>query len=619
MRMIQTDTGTLQIIAGGAVVDQGRTRFSADSIILNNDTRILESFGRVHINDGDTVNIYSQYLRYMGLEKTAFLKNSVRLTGKKGTLVTQELDYNLNSGIANYYKGGRIVNNKNVVTSERGTYYADTRDVYFKQNVKMDGPKDHIRSDSLIYNMNDGGITFVSDTYVQNDEVEIRTSEGRYDTNSGDAFFSSRTNVKDTSGRIYTANNMALEGPTGNAQLEGNAVIIDSANGFSLLANQIFLNRNENSFFATKKPVLIIKEKDDSTYIAAEVIYSGISRLSDSAVKVPADAESPLLETISATTDSLAADSANMTLPVLEPAGRQSVDTIIPPNKVVSIQQAESAVHPKELPQDSTITHIEALRQPASDTLLLKPKEQADTLRKPIPDFQETDTLPKPLVPVTNSATPAKEAMANTVDTLQRPAVNDSLPANDSVRYFIAYHNVRIFNDSLQAVCDSLFISSRDSVFRLYREPVLWSGETQVAGDTMFLFTKNKEAERLYVFDQSIVSNQTKEGFFNQMAGKTLNAYFKNNKFDTIRLRGSQSESIYFLQEEDSSYIGMNRAAGDLIQMIFSEGELLKVLLVNEVIGNMYPMGQIPEDQRFLKNFQWLDERRPKNRAELFQ
>jgi hypothetical protein len=33
----------------------------------------------------------------------------------------------------------------------------------------------------------------------------------------------------------------------------------------------------------------------------------------------------------------------------------------------------------------------------------------------------------------------------------------------------------------------------------------------------------------------------------------------------------------------------------------------------------MYPMTQIPEDQRKLKGFEWLDNIRPKNRAELFE
>lgn len=652
MRMMQTDTGTLQIIAGGAIVKQEGTKFSADSVILNNDTRIMQAYGNVHINDGDTVNIYSQYLYYNGFEKYCFLKGKIKLTGRNGTLHTEELDYNLNSGIGNYYKGGRIINKKNIITSQTGTYYSDTKDVYFKQNVKMDGPKDHIRADSLIYNMNDGNITFVSETFVKNNEVEIRTSEGRYDTNTGNAFFSTRTNVKDSSGRIYTANNMALEGQSGNAQLEGNAVIIDSANGFSVIANQIFLNKKENSFFATKKPnpVLILKHKNDSTYVAADVIYSGLARMihgqlvysTDSITELSRQQTEKIVTVQSDTTgkniNGKIADTVRNHLNKQEPFKIDSLhrpgllnDRLPPPSRIGISKNKDTTIDVHPQIKDSLASPPMKL---VGDTLNNKEKiiPPGDTL-KPTP----IDTLGKKILQESLEVETRKDTTLVSVDTTKadsslsgktrmtadslKTAMNadTSTKVPDSTRFFIAYHNVRIYNDSLQSVCDSLFISSRDSVFRLYREPVIWSGETQVTGDTMFLFTKNKEAERLFVFDRSFVVNRTKEGFFNQVSGKTLNAYFKDSKFDHIRIKGSQSESIYYLQDDDSSYFGMNRATGDVIDMLFNKGELLKILLINQVKGKMFPMNQIPEDQRFLKGYEWLDKRRPKNRAELFQ
>jgi hypothetical protein len=148
---------------------------------------------------------------------------------------------------------------------------------------------------------------------------------------------------------------------------------------------------------------------------------------------------------------------------------------------------------------------------------------------------------------------------------------------------------------------------------------VVWSGATQITGDTIFLYTKNKQPERLYVFENGLIVNQTKEGFFNQMAGKTINGYFIDGKIDYMRVKGTQAESIYYLQDDDSAYIGMNRATGDVIDLYFKEDDLIKVLFINSVDGKMYPMGQIPEDQKQLKNFNWLDAERPKNRAELFE
>jgi hypothetical protein len=123
----------------------------------------------------------------------------------------------------------------------------------------------------------------------------------------------------------------------------------------------------------------------------------------------------------------------------------------------------------------------------------------------------------------------------------------------------------------------------------------------------------------MYVFEQGLVVNKTKEGFFNQMSGKTINAYFIDGKIDYVRVKGTQSESIYYMQTEDSAYLGMNRASGDVIDIYFKNDELSKVVYVNQIDGTMYPMGKVPEEQKQLKTFQWLDNKRPKNRAELFE
>lgn len=71
--------------------------------------------------------------------------------------------------------------------------------------------------------------------------------------------------------------------------------------------------------------------------------------------------------------------------------------------------------------------------------------------------------------------------------------VVDTGETDSTNRYFEAFYHVRIFSDSVQSVCDSMFYSFKDSVFRLYKDPVVWSKENQVTGDTIFLFTKIKK------------------------------------------------------------------------------------------------------------------------------
>src|SRR5690606_18928482 len=129
------------------------------------------------------------------------------------------------------------------------------------------------------------------------------------------------------------------------------------------------------------------------------------------------------------------------------------------------------------------------------------------------------------LLKSTNDTTNLPDSLSAVLDTtrnaLQIGAYNSpdtTNNINDSTdRYFMAWHNVRIFSDSLQAVSDSLFYSGMDSIFRLFTDPIVWASGSQVTGDTIYLYTKNKQADRLYVFENGLVINQSDQNMFNQV------------------------------------------------------------------------------------------------------
>jgi lipopolysaccharide assembly outer membrane protein LptD (OstA) len=176
MRMMKVDSATsLETIAGSVIIKEGLTRFYCDSAVIDRRTNTMEAFGNIHINDNDSIHTYSQYLRYVGGERMAYLKKKVKLTDNKGTLFTEELEYNLGTHIGQYKNGGRIVNGKTTLTSQDGVYYADTKDVYFKKDVHLVDPKYDIRSDSLLFNTQTQIATFIAPT-------RIISKEGRIDT-----------------------------------------------------------------------------------------------------------------------------------------------------------------------------------------------------------------------------------------------------------------------------------------------------------------------------------------------------------------------------------------------------------------------------------------------------
>ncbi len=188
----------------------------------------------------------------------------------------------------------------------------------------------------------------------------------------------------------------------------------------------------------------------------------------------------------------------------------------------------------------------------------------------------------------------------------------------DTIRYFRAYYDVRIFSDSLQGKSDSLFYSGFDSTFSFYKDPVIWAQGSQISGDTIYLVTKFKKPDQVFINENAYSINRTNEGLFNQLKGSNMNGQFINGEIDFLRAKGN-SESLYYLQDDDSSYIGMNYAMADAITMKFINKELKRVSWVNGVSGTTYPMNKIPDEKKQLRNFKWLDALRPKTLADLYK
>jgi len=558
---------SVQTIAGDVRLREALTIFTCDSAIINKRTNELEAFGNIHINQQDSIHSYSQYLKYVGQDRVAHLKKDVRLTDKKGTLYTQELDYDLKTSIGTYRSGGKVVNGKTTLTSDEGVYYADTKDVFFKKNVHLVDPKYDISSDSLQYNTETQVVNFITQTHIKSkDGGDIYTSNGNYDLKNGKAFFGNRTVFVDST-RTYVADMSAIDEASGIAQLEGNAVIKDSVDGYSVIANQIYVNKNNKSFLATRKPVLIFKgEAKDSTFIAADTLYSGIEKVDSAGVK-----KITITDTLKKTV---------------------TVDENFKPS-AEKIDSAKSIFNK----DTSQIDNAAAL-----DTSKGYPKKDSVLIEK-IKD-SSISTIPGPA-----SVTKEERIKDSTL----------KAPADTAIRFFQAFHHVRIFNDSLQAVCDSLYYSSKDSIFRLYKDPLVFSNKSQIMGDTINLFTRNRKADRVHVFDNGIIINEVNKQMYNQIAGRTLNGYFINGTIDYMRVKGSPAESVFYPQNDDSTFTGMNRCKGDVIDIYFVDKAVNKVKFINDVDGIFFPIHQIPEDQKRLSKFKWLDSRRPKNKFELFE
>ena len=579
LRSITLDDSTnLRTLAGNAKVKQGKTILFGDSISINSRTNIAEVFGHVHINDADTVNTYADYLKYLGKERIAYLKRNVRLSDGKVSLTTNDLVYNVPTGIATYTSGGKVYNGASVLTSTDAIYYSDTKDVYFKNNVHLLDPKYDIVADSLKYNTNTKIAQFIAPTIVKTKDGKIlRSKNGTYDLQNRYAQFFDRTLITDKNTSAI-ANEIFFDETTGVAILNGRAKYVDSLNHMIVLGNKIESNNKTNSFLATGKPIVIIVKDKDSTYISADTLFSGLRKYDNSFNKIAVKKD--LIKKV-----------------------KENKIFVLPTNKKDTVLLVNNKV----------------------DTL--KIALNVDTASKNIIDTSKKlialmDTIAKNSIKkkIGNTSIP-NDSSKNyyiKVDTIHNKQIFTQIP-QDSIRYILGYSHVRIYNDSSQAICDSMYYSTEDSVFRMFKNPVVWKDKNQITGDTMYLFTENQQPKRIYVFTNSMIVNQQNVAMYNQAGGRTLNAYFKQGKIDYARLKGSQAETVFYAQDQDSAYIGMNRCSGDVVDVYFEKDEVRKIKFINSVDGTMYPMHQIPPNKRLLKNYSWQDKSRPKSKLELFE
>jgi lipopolysaccharide export system protein LptA len=584
----------LQILIGHVLIEQGKTLFNADSVVYNEQANFMEAFGNVHINDADSVNIYSEYMKYEGNKKLATFKNKVKLTDNNSTLYTDEMDYDMNGKVGTYRNGGRIESKQTTLYSKQGFYYADIKDIYFFGDVKMSDPEVALATDSLLYNTTSEVATFIAPTTIKSGNSISNVKSGYYDLKTKKAVFAGRSIVKDSTSTII-ADNMVMDDKTGFGEAKGNVQYKDTAQGVLLFSNRVFFNKTKKNFLATEKPVLVVVQDADSVYIAADTIYSGLLKDLDQYKGGYIKGFDTTTRVKTLNVDSIFKKGMSETVP------KDSMTVLQPPSILTAKDSiiAQPQIKTMPLQKDTVAT-----------TGKLPLKAERINKRNELP----TNSISKPGVGKDSIKITSKDTIDKRTELKIR-----SKEETDTLRFITAFRNVRIYNDSMQAVADSMFYSGIDSAFQLYYDPVAWAKGSQVTGDTILLYTKNKKPTRLFVYENALLvqSIHEKASFYNQIKGRTINAYFKNGEIDFVKAKGT-AECIYYAQDSDSAFIGMNRTTADMIDMFFEKKEAKTVKFTSSVKGTTYPIRQLPDAQKKLDNFKWLEQRRPKNKLELF-
>lgn len=186
------------------------------------------------------------------------------------------------------------------------------------------------------------------------------------------------------------------------------------------------------------------------------------------------------------------------------------------------------------------------------------------------------------------------------------------------VTLFKAYYGVRFYRQSIQGQCDSLVYTTADSTMRMYKEPILWSDENQLTADSLFITNRNNQLDSLVLHDNAFIVSVDSIKGFNQIKGKSMIGWFKENELDRIFVDGN-AQTVYWVRESDGTLIGINFAKSSTMRIELENKAMKRIIYFSTPTEVMYPENEMPQGEEKLKGFQWLEELRPMSRNDIFR
>jgi lipopolysaccharide export system protein LptA len=177
-----------------------------------------------------------------------------------------------------------------------------------------------------------------------------------------------------------------------------------------------------------------------------------------------------------------------------------------------------------------------------------------------------------------------------------------------------AWPKVQIFRGNLQGRCDSLTYDRQDSIIYLNRDPILWQAHNQMTSDSMEIRQKRNQIDQVRMFARAFVIGEDTLHDFNQVKGRNIMAYFKQNRISRIDVLGN-AESLYYALDGDTAVSGVNKALSATMRLSFAEGQLKAISLLTNPDANFIPPHELKEDDTRLKGYRWRPTERPTRRT----
>lgn len=186
-------------------------------------------------------------------------------------------------------------------------------------------------------------------------------------------------------------------------------------------------------------------------------------------------------------------------------------------------------------------------------------------------------------------------------------------------RIIRAYHRVKFFKSDMSGKCDSIHSNQASGLTQMFKDPVLWSNDSQITGDTIQLLndTETDKLDSLKVLNNAFIISKDSIGY-NQIKGRDLFGKFEENDLRIVKIIGN-SEVIQFVRNENKVLIGINKTTCSEIEFVLKDGAIQNAKFITEPDGETYPPSKLPENVRKLRGFLWREDEKPLTKEDIFK
>ena len=653
-QLLEIDGMSYRKIVGPARFFHNNTYLICDTALWNVDTRVIDAIGNVQIIQ-DQTELQSEKMKYyIDTDLAEFRGDVVQLQDKdNNTLRTKFLDYNTKDSVAVFFRGGSMRDKDGqIIESQTGTYDSKIKTFDFATDVNMFTDSIFIKTNTLKYQSEMSLATFGTGTNAWKEDNMLSAEQGWYDRGRELFFFTRQVHLMSDTQEAW-CDSLYFNRNTSDIQMYGNVQLTDTTRNVSGLAGKLDYVDSLSIVTLTRDPAVIAVTEEEGQ---KDTVYFGADTLIHYTLK--------MFEIDSLTIADAATRKANLDIdPVTEfrrkaaeeAAKKAAEEAANDPNKKAQMEAQKRAQEKARADSLKAAQAAEALAKAkaAADSLARVDSLAAVTDSLSVPDSLAagtdslaavTDSLAAvtdSLAAVTDSLAAGTDSLAAVTDSLSVPdslaagtdslaAVTDSLSVPDSlaagtdslaaeldttkIGFVVALKNVKIYRKNMQVVCDSLLYCDLDSLARLFKEPVIWNEITQqYNADSISVVVRNNAMEKASLMSNAFIHIEEDTTHYDQIKGAEMMAYFSEDgelsRFDAL---GGASALFYI--EENDVLATVNKKDSKMLSAVFKDGNINRIYYFDTAVSDAYPVVQLAEEERKLKGFNWMPDRRPQDR-----